>query len=154
MKKFALKRVRELRTSHAERVAADLAHANHAADAADATHDAVLDARVSGEQQIADLARNGASVGELHALSSVLDAIDVRLADAQAAMRNAREAADRAQELHNVAAREQRVLDRLYERHLELVRLSEAAQDRSTMDAAALTRFTHRDLAAPGAVGR
>jgi flagellar export protein FliJ len=154
MKKFSLKRVRELRTNRAEQVAAELAKANHAAHQADAAHEAVLDARVSGEQQIAELARHGATVGHLHALSSVLDSIDVRLADAQAAMRTARQAADRAQELHTLAAREQHVLDRLYERHLELVRMAEAAQDRTAMDAAALTRFTHRDSANPGGEGR
>jgi flagellar protein FliJ len=143
VKKFSLKRLLELRASHEEQVAAQLARANHEARQADAACDAIVTARHSGGTQLADVARAGATVGELRTLSSVLDCADVRLAEARVMAQAASEHAEQAQELHNVAARERRVLDRLYERHLEMVRLNTAAQDRQAMDAVALTRFTH-----------
>ncbi len=142
MKQFSLKRVLELRTSREEQVAAQLARANHEAHEADAARDAVISVRHSGETQLADVARAGATVGELRALAAVLDSVDARIAEARVIARTASDAAERAQELHAVAARERRILDRLYERHLELVRLAAAAQDRRTMDAVALARFS------------
>jgi len=145
VKKFSLKRVLELRTSREEQVAAQLARANHEAHEADVARDAIINVRHSGETQLADVARGGATVGELRALSAVLDAVDVRLSEARVAARAASEAVERTQELHTVAARDRRILDRLYERHLELVRLAAAAQDRRTMDAVALARFTRSE---------
>ncbi len=141
MKKFSLKRVHDLRIEREERVAAELVKARRDVDRASAAHDAVCDARVTGETQIAAAARAGATIGELHALSSVLTSIDARLDAAKAAVATAHEIAARARELHDEASRDRCALDRLHERHREVVRLEAAAADRVAMDAVALARF-------------
>lgn len=148
MKTFSLKRVLELRTNREERAAAALARANHDVDQASALQDTAQHARHTGETQIAAAALGGATVGELRALSLVLASVDARLDDARIAVDAAHTIAEQAQAQHQLASREKRVLDKLYERHLESVRLQAVAQDRQAMDAAALARFTHGDAAA------
>lgn len=142
MKKFSLKRLLHLRTMREELDAAELARANRAADEAGMACLAIASARRSGETQLADIARAGATIGELRALAVVLDTMDARLADARTNAQAANEAAGLRQEAHRIAARERQVLDRLYEQYLERRRLTAAAQDQRAMDAIALSRFT------------
>lgn len=147
MFKFRLQRLLDLREQKEREMAAGLARAEHAADAARAEL-ANLDAvRAIGREQLHAVHATDGTVGELRNLVFVLEQLDAQVASAQASVDAAEEAAARARGELGDAFRDRRVLDRLRDRHEADFRGAADAADRQAMDAIALTRFTQTDAA-------
>ena len=111
MFRFRLQRVLELREEREKAMAAELAAARTAADAArdqQASLEAVRDSS-RGELHAANTA--APRIGHLQQLGLVLDSIDQRLQTATEQTQAAERAADTAQEALVVAARDRRILD-------------------------------------------
>lgn len=148
MFKFRLQRLLDLREQKEREMAAELARAEGAVDAARAEL-ANLDAvRAIGRERLHAAHAADGTVGELRNLVFVLEQLDAQVTNAQASVDAAEDAAARARGELGDAFRDRRVLDRLRDRHQEDFRGAAESADRQAMDAIALTRFT-QNAAAP-----
>ena len=148
MFKFRLQRLLDLREQKEREMAAELARAEGAVDAARAEL-ANLDAvRAIGRERLHAAHAADGTVGELRNLAFVLEQLDAQVTNAQASVDAAEDAAARARGDLGDAFRDRRVLDRLRDRHQEDFRGAAESADRQAMDAIALTRFT-QNAAAP-----
>ncbi|MEX0912213.1 MAG: flagellar export protein FliJ [Gemmatimonadota bacterium] len=139
---FSLQRVLELKERREQATAQRLAAARQAAEAAREALDLLADQRRRGEAQRAEIGGVIATVGQLQNASYVLDRLDQRLEEAATAAREAEAHVNVCFAEFTIASRERQMLDRLKERKAAAATAEEAALDRKTMDAVALTRFT------------
>lgn len=148
MFKFRLQRLLDLREQKEHEMAAELARAESAADAA-RSELANLDAvRAIGRERLHAAHATDGTVGELRNLVFVLEQLDAQVTNAQASVDAAEDAAAQARGVLSDAFRDRRILDRLRDRHQADFRDAAQATDRQAMDAIALTRFT-QNAAAP-----
>lgn len=147
MFKFRLQRVLELREKHEEAKAIELAKAEDAANAARSERDHLQALRTASRDQIANANASQPTVGHLHHMGFVLNALDHRLVKASESVSKAEGVVSEARGLLEVAARDRRVLDRLKDKHSDQHRAGEAQRDRVLMDEIALTLFTRQRIA-------
>ncbi|MGV3710113.1 MAG: flagellar export protein FliJ [Gemmatimonas sp.] len=147
MFKFRLQRVLELREKHEEARAIELARAEASASAARLERDQLQAMRSASREQITSANASDPTVGHLHHLGFVLNALDSRLVQATKTVTNAEDVVTDARRQLESAARDRRVLDRLKDKHSDIHRAGEAQQDRLLMDEIALTLFTRQRLA-------
>lgn len=140
MFRFRLQQVLDLRVERERQLAAQLAQALGAERTA-VEHLYGLQAvrAASADEQSGTASR---SVGELAHLAFVLEQLDGHIATAHEALAAAAETVSGAQDALTGASQDRRVLDRLRERHAEAHRADAEQQDRRTMDAVALVRYT------------
>lgn len=142
MFKFPLQRLLELRELREQAMARELADARIAADAQREQHDALATARDSANARVSQAAQQGPTVGQLVSLSYAANQLSER-ADAAHEQTVAAEAhVEGRLEALSSAAKERQILDRLRSRRLDEYRADAAQQDRTTMDAIALSRHT------------
>lgn len=159
MFRFRLQRVLELREKHEQAQALELAKAEESANAARLQRDELQALHSASRQQLSTAHRADPTVGHLHHLGFVMNALDERLGHASQSLKSAEGVVSTARVSLDAAARDRRVLDRLKDRHEDAHRVVEGHRDRVTMDEIALARFTRqRDAnqsgnanAAPGA---
>ncbi|HEX6630203.1 MAG TPA: flagellar export protein FliJ [Gemmatimonadaceae bacterium] len=141
MFQFRLQRLLDLREQKEREKAVELLRAEAAMDAARVALAGLESARESGLARLLGAQGDG-TVGQLRNLAFVLEQLDRRVADAAATLDAAAEETARVRESLTEAHQERRALDRLRDRHEAEWRGHEVQEDRATMDAIALTRFT------------
>lgn len=147
MFKFRLQRVLELREKKEEAQAIQLAKAEETATIARTHRDQLETLRAESRAQITSANASGPTVGHLHHLGFVLNALDHRLVQASQVVSKAESLAFDARASLEIAARDRRVLDRLKDKHSDVHRAGEAHRDRVQMDEIALSLFTRQRLA-------
>ncbi|MEO7996852.1 MAG: flagellar export protein FliJ [Gemmatimonadaceae bacterium] len=141
---FRLQRVLELREKHEQAKAILLAKAEVSATAARDERDQLLALHSASRAEISSAHESGPTVGHLHHLGFVLNALDHRLVHASQTVSKAEGVVSEARVSLEGAARDRRVLDRLKEKHSDVHRAGEAHRDRVEMDEIALTLFTRQ----------
>lgn len=144
MFKFRLQRVLELREKREQAQALELAKAEEAATAARQQRDTLQELHTASRQQLSTAHQADPTVGHLHHLGFVLNALDERLGHAAQSVTTAEGVVSTARVSLEVAARDRRVLDRLKDKHEDAHRVVESHRDRVTMDEIALARFTRQ----------
>ena len=139
---FRLQRVLELREKREQAQAIELAKAEEVATSARSERDELQALHTASRQQMTNAHGAAPTVGHLHHLGFVLNALDVRLGHASKAVSTAEGIVSTARVSLEAAARDRRVLDRLKDKHLDVHRAEEGHRDRMAMDEIALSRFT------------
>ncbi|MEO7360179.1 MAG: flagellar export protein FliJ, partial [Gemmatimonadaceae bacterium] len=146
MFKFRLQRVLELRAKSEEAKAIQLARAEESASIARSERDQLQMLRTESRAQITTANSSAPTVGHLHHLGFVLNALDHRLVQASQTVSTAEGVVSEARVSLELAARDRRVLDRLKDKHSDVHRAGEAHRDRVQMDEIALSLFTRQRL--------
>ena len=147
MFKFRLQRVLELREKREEAQAIQLAKAEETASTARTQRDELQALRTESRAQITSANASAPTVGHLHHLGFVLNALDHRLVQASQTVSKAEGVVSDARVSLELAARDRRVLDRLKDKHSDVHRAGEAHRDRVQMDEIALSLFTRQRMA-------
>jgi flagellar export protein FliJ len=140
--KFPLQRLLDLRARRQDEIARQLAQARNAADDTRATRDELAAVRTAGQARLSEAQTAGPTVGEIASRSYALTQLDQRIAAASDALSAAEAHVDQVHDALTGALQDRQVLDRLRARMLEAYRSTESSNDRTTMDAIALQRFT------------
>ena len=147
---FRLQRVLDLRAQAEQARAIALARAESSADDVRRDRDALAAARDAQAGARAATPDVTMPVGLLRQAELVIEALDVRIAGANAQVVTAESLVKRAQdELHD-AFKARRAIELLKEKHVHTVRHAERTADQALMDDIALTRF-HQQGDAPTA---
>lgn len=144
MFRFRLQRVLELREKREQAQALRLAQAEESATAARNERDELQALHTASRAQITSAHINDPTVGHLHHLGYVMNALDQRLGHASQSVTKAEGAVSEARSSLELAARDRRVLDRLKDKHTDAFRVEESQRDRVSMDEVALARFTRQ----------
>ncbi|MBC8088921.1 MAG: flagellar export protein FliJ [Phycisphaerae bacterium] len=144
MFRFRLQRVLELREKAEQAQAIELVKAEETASVARKQRDDLQAMRSASRQQLTSAHSSDPTVGHLHHIGFVLNALDERLEHASESLSSAESAASGARSLLEVAARDRRVMDRLKDKHEDEHRAQESHRDRVAMDEIALARFTRQ----------
>lgn len=144
MFRFRLQRVLELREKAEQAQALELAKAEETATAARQQRDDLQALRAASRQQLATAHTSDPTVGHLHHLGFVLNALDERLGHASRTLHLAEGVVSSARVSLEAAARDRRVMDRLKAKQEDEHRAQENHRDRVTMDEIALARFTRQ----------
>jgi|GEM_PF-595252 len=142
MFRFRLQRVLELREKAERAQALELAKAEETASAARQQRDDLQTLRAASRDQLSTAHSADPTVGHLHHLGFVLNALDERLGHASQTLSSAEGVVSSARVSLETAARDRRVMDRLKDKHEDEHRAQESHRDRVTMDEIALTRYT------------
>lgn len=144
MFRFRLQRVLELREKQEKAQALELARAEEAATAARKQRDDLAALHAASRSQLASMHSGEPTVGHLHHLGFVLNALDQRLGHAAASVTSAENDVSTARVSLEVAARDRRVMDRLKDKHEDAHRGTVNHRERVTMDEIALSRFARQ----------
>lgn len=148
MFRFRLQRVLELREQREQAQALELAKAEEAASTARTHRDELQALHEASREKLKDAHGAAATVGHLHHLGFVINALDERLGHAVKSLATAEGVVSDARSSLEAAARDRRVLDRLKNKHEDVHRAEAGHRDRVMMDEIALARFTrHREAA-------
>jgi len=142
--RFRLQKILELRERLEKESATKLAQARTQADLAERARAEIADARDKGVAEAGKAAGAPVTAGELQRIARMIEQFDQHL---QVAEEAAGEADARVGGLvveFEQAFTRRQVMDRLRQRHLATWREGEERLDRSTMDALALQRHTHK----------
>ena len=139
--RFRLQRVLELREQKEREKALELLRAETALDAARAALTGLELARATGHERLLGAQGDG-TVGQLRNLAFVLEQLDRHVAEAAESLDAAGQETERVRENLTAAHQERRALDRLRDRREAEWRGQAVLEDRVTMDAIALARFT------------
>jgi len=153
--KFRLQKVLDLRLWREQESALRLGEARRRYDEAESVLAALEAVRASSRERLMRVHGAGGSVGQLQNLDYVLAHLDARIAEADAARRDAERGVREWMDEYTAALRERRVLERLRDRHLEAARVLEAQVERRAMDDVAVSRHVRKttDDAARGLPG-
>ena len=141
---FRLQRVLELREKKEQAQAVQLAKAEESATAARTVRDELQALHAASRAQITSAHITDPTVGHLHHLGYVMNALDQRLGHASQSVAKAEGVVSDARSSLELAARDRRVLDRLKDKHTETFRAEASHRDRVSMDEVALARFTRQ----------
>ena len=144
MFRFRLQRVLELREKREQAQAVQLAKAEESASTARTERDELQALHAASRAQITSAHIGDPTVGHLHHLGYVMNALDQRLGHASLVVTKAEGVVSDARTSLEVAARDRRVLDRLKDKHTDVFRAEESHRDRVAMDEVALARFTRQ----------
>jgi flagellar protein FliJ len=144
MFRFRLQRVLELREKAEQAQAIELAKAEETASVARQQRDDLQAMRAASRDQLSSAHSAAPTVGHLHHLGFVLNALDERLGHATQSLQSAEGVVSTARVSLEAAARDRRVMDRLKDKHEDQHRAQESHRDRVTMDEIALARFTRQ----------
>lgn len=143
---FRLQRVLELREHREQAEAAALAKAEQVAAEARAERDQLQALQSGARVKLSAAQRSDPTVGHLHHLGFVLNALDERIGKASVDVQNTEHLVEAARHTLELAARDRRVMDRLKDRQQEEHHVVETHRDRVQMDEIALGRFTRRRI--------
>ncbi len=142
--RFRLQKVLELREQTEKESALRLVEARMEAAAALRALESLEEARRAGAEQAGRVADGGVPAGELQRLALLVHQLDLHVAVASEAARDADARVDDLAAEFEDAFTQRRVIDRLREKHLELWKVEENQRDRATMDEFAIVRHARR----------
>ena len=152
MRRFRLQKVLDLRIWREQERALRLGEARRRAEEAARELERLHAALAAGQERRAEAQEGGGKVGERRPLELLLDRLEVRIAEADAAYRAAEREVEASLRDYADAFRQRRVLEELRARFLEVLRQEEARAERKAMDDIAVTRHG-RSLGSAGAPG-
>jgi flagellar FliJ protein len=144
MFRFRLQRVLELREEREQAKARELMNAEGEANVARSEHDRLQQLHSASRAQLSSAHQAEPTVGHLHHLGFILNALDERLNQAAEVVQEAEGVVSQARTSLDDAARDRRVMDRLKDKHADAHRGVESHRDRLQMDEIALGRFTRQ----------
>jgi len=143
--KFRLQQVLELREQTEKQVAAKLAEAESAADAARQAKKTLETIQQGGSQALRTAHASEPTIGQLKTIGYVIEQLNHHIIDAQTRVESAEQTVSETRTDLTSALQARRVLSRLRDRHFATWRTEDNAEQMKQMDELALSRFVRRE---------